>query len=443
MTSTNRMRIAVIGSGISGLSAAWLLDLRHDVTLYEQNRKLGGHSNTLEALFDGTKVDVDTGFIVYNTLNYPNLEALFQYLGVKTKASDMSFSASLGNGSLEYSGTNLWALFGQPKNLFRPSFLKMLWDLKRFYRQAPNQLKDGTLKNLTLGEYLIENMYSAPFVQNHILPMGAAIWSTTPQAMRDYPAEAFIRFFESHGLLTISGRPEWRTVDGGSKQYVKLLEQNFSGKTRMSGVTKVERSADNVRVTSIDGQTDVFDHVVIGTHADQALKLLQDPSPEEQSLLGVWRYTKNTAVLHSDPELMPKRRRVWASWNFIQKQSEAQYTPLCVTYWMNLLQSIPEAYPLFVTLNPPPDQTIHGTHSVVDYEHPFFDSAALKSQGELWSLQGKRRTWFCGSYFGYGFHEDGLESGLSIAEQLGEVERPWKIPDGKSRIQISQSRMVV
>ena len=433
----NSQNIAVIGSGIAGLAASWLLSKKHNVTLYEKDGRLGGHSNTVEVSFGVKKINVDTGFIVFNNQNYPNLVALFTHLDVGTKSSNMSFSASLRDGTFEYSGTNLRGLFGQPSNALRLSFWQMLFDLNRFYKLAPAALKRGELKELSLGDYLRKKSFSAAFTENHILPMGAAIWSTTSREMKNYPAEAFVRFFKSHGLLQVTDRPEWRTVTSGSAQYVKKLIDDFSGTIRMTGVNAIERSDNCVMVRENGGNIKNFDQVVVATHADQALSLLTDPSRDESAILGAWRYTKNRAFLHSDPKFMPRRKHVWASWNFIQNMTNQAETPLCVTYWMNSLQSIPDNYPLFVTLNPPQTQNPVDTHTIIDYEHPLYDRRALASQNKLWSLQGKRRTWFCGSYFGYGFHEDGLQSGLLVAEKLGGVKRPWHVPEESSRIIMS------
>jgi len=439
MMPQENLRIAVIGSGIAGLSAAWLLGKRHSVTLYEKENRLGGHSNTVSVDHPRGVIPVDTGFIVYNEDNYPNLTALFQHLRVPTKASNMSFAASLGGGAFEYSGSNLDGLFGQRLIALKPSFWRMIMDLRRFYREAPLHLSEGATDDLALGDYLRRQRYGSDFIEKHILPMGAAIWSTTAAEMMAYPAETFIRFFESHGLLRISGRPEWRTVEGGSIEYVRRLSENLTGHVRYSGVRSIERTGNSVALTPADGETEHYDHVVIAAHADQALGLLKDPDRLESRLLGSWRYTKNRAVLHSDTRLMPRRRRVWSSWNFIQGIDGAAHQPLCVSYWMNLLQSIAEDSPLFVTLNPPGGLEPKNPHATFDYEHPFFDQGALDTQKDLWSLQGRRRTWFCGSYFGYGFHEDALESGLSVAEQLGGINRPWSVQEGSNRVHVTEA----
>lgn len=440
--STEPQKIAVIGTGIAGMSAAWLLNGRHQVTVYERQTWVGGHSNTVDAPTAQGATPVDTGFIVYNEHNYPNLTALFNYLGVPTKPSEMSFAASLNNGELEYSGTGLNGLLGQRGNLFKPRFWRMVSDLVRFYDQAPKFLLEDQREEISLNAYLLRNGYSDAFIHDHLLPMGAAIWSTTASEMRAFPASVFIRFFENHGLLRLQNRPQWRTVEGGSREYVNRLTENFRGRIRFGGVRSVRRMGAGVAVENHAGKIKVFDHVVIATHADEALKLLVDADSLETSLLGAWRYTANRAVLHRDPALMPKRRRVWSSWNFLAGDSAGAGRDLCVTYWMNRLQSLDPADPLFVTLNPirePARESIIGEFS---YDHPFFDCAALATQDELWSLQGRRRTWFCGSYFGNGFHEDALQSGLAVAEQLGGLRRPWSVENENGRINILPRRPV-
>ena len=424
MSSGPRLKIAVIGTGISGLSAAWLLSQRHDVTVYERASRLGGHSNTIEVGAPGRAIPVDTGFIVYNPKNYPNLTALFAHLGVATKPSDMSFGVSLDGGRLEYAGTNLLGLFAQKRNLVRPRFLSMMRDLLRFYRTAPAATFDDP--STTLGDYLRAGNYGDAFCQDHLLPMAAAIWSAPPQTMLDYPAAAFIRFHANHGLLQIADRPEWRTVDGGSRTYVQKLTAAFADRVRLGcAALSLRRTQDGVIVQGEDGDAH-FDHAVLATHGDQALTLLSDADGEERDVLGAFRYSRNLAVLHTDTRFMPVRRKAWSSWNFIGDRDAA--SGVCVTYWMNRLQSI--AGPdLFVTLNPP--QPPHaGTllHSEI-YEHPMFDTRALLAQSRLWSLQGRGNVWFCGAYFGAGFHEDGLQAGLAVAEQLGGMRRPWTVAE--------------
>ncbi|MCX5495693.1 NAD(P)/FAD-dependent oxidoreductase [Kaistia dalseonensis] len=426
-----RLRIAVIGSGISGLSCAWLLGQRHDVTLYERNDRLGGHSNTVTARTDEGAVPVDTGFIVYNESAYPNLTALFATLGVATKASDMSFAVSLRGGTTEYSGTGLAGLFAQWRNLLRPRFWSMLSDLMRFYREAPSAITQADDPSLTLGSYLERNGYGAALRDDHLLPMAAAIWSSPTRDLLDYPAASFIRFCANHGLLQVRDRPVWRTVEGGSRSYVERFAALMGGTARIgNGVAEVLRLPDRVLVQDRAGAIEQFDHVVIATHADQALAMLVEPDPEERRLLGAFRYSRNHAVLHSDETLMPKRRSVWSSWNYIETEGA-----LCVSYWMNRLQGL-QGRNLFVTLNPPRAPRAGTLLYSELYEHPVLDTAAVEAQRSLWSLQGVRRTWFCGAHFGAGFHEDGLQSGLAVAEQLGGVTRPWRVANESGRIHV-------
>ena len=437
--SHGNRHVAVIGSGISGLSAAWLIAQHCRVTLFESEGRPGGHSNTVDVHVDGGRVPVDTGFIVYNEWNYPNLVRLFETLGVKTEASDMSFSASLNEGAFEYSGTSFMSMIGQKTNLVRFRFWQMVGDILRFYREAPAAAKRLGAGEMTLGEFLDTEGYSKSFVDNHILPMGAAIWSTTAKEMRSYPLVAFIRFFESHGLLSILNRPVWRTVSGGSRQYVNRILTSFDGEVRLNApVRSVRRSADGVLVDSGQGP-ELFDDVVIATHADQALAMRADASEEERDLLGAFKYTHNTAVLHSDVGLMPKRKRVWSSWNYIGNRNGASDDQLCVTYWMNKLQNLPVKTPIFVTLNPCRAVREELVHASFDYTHPLFDTAALCAQKRLWSIQGEGGVWYCGAHFGSGFHEDGLQSGLAVAEALTGAKRPWRVAGESARIHLPET----
>jgi predicted NAD/FAD-binding protein len=431
-------KIAVIGAGISGLSAAWLLSRAHDVTLYESASRLGGHSHTVEAPSAYGPIPVDTGFIVYNPVNYPNLVALFEHLSVPTKRSNMGFAVSLDDGRVEYGGDNLATLFSQTRNLVSPRFWSMLLDLIRFYREAPAHADRLEADLTTLGEYLDSQRYGAAFQLDHILPQAAAIWSTSARDIRDYPATAFIRFCQNHGLLKITGRPVWRTVDGGSRAYVARLTEAYAGKVRLGvSVKTVRRVLEGVMVADSNAAVDTFDQVVIATHADDGLKLLEGPSATEREALGCFSYSRNLVVLHSDESLMPQRRGLWSAWNYLGATAPGGDRRLCVTYWMNRLQGLPAHSPLFVTLNPvrPPDPK-KVIHSEI-YEHPRFDMAAIRAQKLLWSLQGRGGVWWCGAYFGSGFHEDGLQSGLAVSEAIGGVRRPWEVQDESSRIHLT------
>jgi len=431
----SRSRIAVVGSGISGLSAAWMLGQCHDVTLFERDSRAGGHSRTIDVeMGNHRSIPVDTGFIVYNEATYPNLTRLFAHLGVETKKSDMSFAVSLDDGALEYSGSeDLKGLFAQRRNLFSPRFWSMLRDLFRFYREAPAHA--GKLGLATLGEFLAEHRYGRAFRDDHLLPMAAAIWSTPTPAVLDYPAEAFIRFCENHGLLKIRDRPRWRTVAGGSRAYVDAMLARFEGRTCLNrGVARITRAGGEVLITDLAGETERYDHVVIAAHADQALAMLGDPSNSERRLLSAFRYSRNAAVMHDDPALMPRRRQTWSSWNYLgRRSSDGQTNDLCVSYWMNRLQGIDDPRPLIVTLNPRQTPRPGSVIDSIVFDHPIFDNAALAAQKALWPLQGDRNTWYCGAYFGAGFHEDGLQAGLAVAEALG-AQRPWSLANPSDRL---------
>ncbi|MEQ1770334.1 MAG: FAD-dependent oxidoreductase [Devosia sp.] len=430
-------RIAVIGSGVAGLSAAWLLSQSHRVTLYEADNRLGGHSNTVMAETGKTMTPVDTGFIVFNARNYPNLVALFDHLGVATEETNMTFSASLDGGKLEYSSDGLNGLVGQRGNMINPRFWGMVRDILRFYREAPGLLKRAEAGRLTLGDYLDANNYSEAFVEDHLLPMGAAIWSTTAAQMRAYPLDAFIRFFANHGLMTIIGRPLWRTVTGGSRVYVQKMLNAVAEVRRGAAVTEIRRGMNQVTVRDANGDSARYDDVVIASHADQALAMLHDADDEERALLGAFTYTDNLAVLHRDVSLMPKRKRVWGSWNYVGESSDTGERPLCVTYWMNKLQNLDRTHPLFVTLNPTRPIAEGQMIQSIGYSHPLFDHKAIAAQRELWRLQGRGNVYFAGSYFGSGFHEDALQSGLAAAEAVGGVRRPWRVANESGRITLA------
>ena len=418
--------IAVIGSGIAGLSAAWLLSKRHRVTLYEADHRIGGHSHTREV----AGVPVDTGFIVYNEQTYPNFTALMRHLNVPTRATEMSFAVSLDQAKMEYSGSGLRGLLAQKSNLLRPRFWRMSRDLLRFYREAAHD--PSVSDDESLAEYLNRRGYGSAFREDHLYPMAAAIWSTPSVGIRDYPAAAFIKFCRNHALLQLGQRPPWRTIQGGSREYIDRLLADYHG-TVLTGtpVRQVLRHARGADVVT-DQAARSFDQVVIAAHADQALAMLGAPDAEERRLLGAFGYCHNAAVLHSDPALMPARRKVWSAWNFV---SECKDCPdVSVTYWMNALQDLGRSQPLFVTLNPARAPDAATVHWEGDYTHPVFNGAALRAQRELWTLQGRGNVWFCGAYFGAGFHEDGLQAGLAVGELLGGSPRPWHVADPSGRI---------
>ncbi|QTC91844.1 NAD(P)/FAD-dependent oxidoreductase [Brevundimonas goettingensis] len=434
----SRRRVAVVGSGVSGLSAAWLLSQAHDVTLYESGDRLGGHACTIDVPMKDGVMPVDTGFIVFNEPNYPNFTALLDYLDVPSKAAHMSFAVSMDGGGFEYSSHGAKGLFAQKRNLFSPAFWRMLIDLKRFHRTAEADLGDLDVSLCSLGDYLDKGGYGAAFRDRHLLPQAAAIWSSSSCQMADYPAAAFIRFYRNHRLLEVDLKPNWKTVDTGSRAYVDALAREFRGALSVGDpVARIVRRSGRTIVHTTSGKQEVYDAVVLATHSDQALALLDQPTAEETRLLGAIRYGSNRVVMHRDTALMPKRRAAWAAWNYVGGEASRRGTGHpSVTYWMNLLQGLP-GDPVFVTLNPevePDPATIIADH---DFDHPIFNGAALAAQQELWSLQGVNDTWFAGAWFGSGFHEDGLQAGLAVAEAIGGVRRPWNVENESGRIPLT------
>lgn len=439
MVPDSKKHIAVVGSGAAGMAAAWLLSQRHRVTLLEKDDRIGGHAHTATVpggAQDGKALGIDTGFIVYNEPSYPNLTRWFDALQVETEDSDMSFAVSRDNGNFEYAGGPLFGLVAQPGLLLKSRFWRMLRDLLRFYREAPGQIpEDGCM---TLGEYLSHNGYSREFIDDHLLPFGAAIWSTPKQQMLDYPAASFIRFCSNHGLLQVSNRPQWRTVTGGSQSYVRAVADVIGQDSILTSfdVKGIERGADGVAIHSLDGRTVHADELLLATHADQALACLDAPSARETALLSPFRYESNQAYLHTDIRYLPKRKRAWCSWNYVE-QGPGESQQVSLSYWMNRLQNLDSKTQYVVTLNPdkaPDEACVLRSHT---YEHPLFNADTWQAQQELWSLQGQNRTWYCGSYFGSGFHEDAVQSGLAVAEQLGGLQRPWTLENPSGRIVIS------
>jgi predicted NAD/FAD-binding protein len=416
------MRVAVIGSGISGLASAYLLNPHTDVHLFENANRFGGHSHTVEADFDGVKVPVDTGFIVFNPLNYPNLVNMFDQLGVATQDSDMSFAVSLDGGRCEYEGSAK-GLLVQPSNLLRPRYWSMFAELVRFYRTAPQAAFSGAA-NESLGDFIKREGYSEAFVCDHLLPMGAAIWSCTSQLMTEFPVRSYMRFLENHKLLNFIDRPQWRTVTGGSREYVSKIIAAIGAKAHKSTHIRGLHRVPGGVILNIQGEGEVFfDKVILAAHADQSLGLIDDASTLERDILSCFKFQPNRAVLHSDPRLMPRRKSAWASWNYVTGSDHDG--GLCLSYWMNRLQSIDMAYPLYETLNPhiePDPALIHGEFS---YDHPLFDAKAIAAQTRLGEIQGLNNLYFAGAWTGYGFHEDGLKSAIAIARSLN-VTIPWQ-----------------
>lgn len=451
MVHDDKMHVAIVGSGAAGLAAAWLLAKGHKVTLLEKESRLGGHAHTatvspsavgnaknFDNILDPLKID--TGFIVYNKPSYPNLTLWFDAMEVMTENSDMSFAVSRDNGSFEYAGGPALGLLAQPSLMLRPRFWSMLLDLLRFYRQAPMQIPEDSRQ--TLGDYLSEHRYSQAFIQDHLLPFGAAVWSTSKNTMLDYPAAAFIRFCSNHGLLQISNRPQWRTVTGGSEQYVKAVEQAIGPQSVITDfdVGSIVRNRDGVIICARDGRQVTADHVVIAAHADEALACLDKPDIRESELLSAFTYEANLAILHTDESYLPKRRRAWCSWNYVEKEGD-DHSQVSVSYWMNRLQNLHTNTNYIVTLNPKTAPAVEQTYRTQVYRHPVFTKATWSAQQELWSLQGHNRTWFCGSYFGSGFHEDAVQAGFAVAEQLGGLARPWQLDNPSPRIVVPSTRL--
>jgi predicted NAD/FAD-binding protein len=413
--------IAIVGTGVSGLGAAWALSADHQLTIYEAAPRMGGHINTVDVSTGQETVAVDTGFIVYNEVTYPNLTRLFDLLGVATQESDMSFALSLDR-SFEY-GASVGGVLSAPRNLLRPRFLGMLGDIDRF-RRTGARLDPGP--DETIDSLLRRNGYSEAFRRDYLYPMSGAIWSTSLDGIGAYPAATILRFLHNHGLIEIAGRPRWRTVTGGSRQYLDRMTQDLSPHVRLSTpVTSVIRAGSRV-VVETEGGRESFDHVILATHSDQALRILgEDATDQERAALSSIRYQPNRAVLHSDPRLMPRHRRVWASWNAMTTRNGPAASPASVTYWMNRLQDLKTDLPIFVSLNPHEEPNPALTHGTFAYAHPQFDYDAIRGQRLVAAIQGQRNTWFAGAYLGYGFHEDGLQSGLNVAAALG-CPAPWQ-----------------
>jgi predicted NAD/FAD-binding protein len=414
------MKIAVIGSGISGLASAWLLDRRHEVHLFEKRARLGGHTHTVVHDQNGRELPLDTGFIVYNEQTYPNLTRAFAELEVETQASDMSFSVSCQDPDLEYAVHSLSGLFAQPSHLVSASFLRLLADIVRFGRQGRRILEGGGNPSATIGDFLRERSFSEAFANYYLLPMTAAIWSSGTGLAAAFPRDALLRFFANHGLLQVTGQPEWRTVVGGSSRYIEPMTRSFEERIHLGrGVQRIVRNSDEVIIQLEDGETASFDHVVIAAHADQALAMLDEPTELEQELLGQWRYSHNDTWLHTDASLLPRRRRAWASWNYLIPDGSRPQDRVSVTYHLNRLQRLAEDREYLVTLNPSRDPDPSTVIRRMSYTHPMYTSESVATQSELPRLNGRNRTHFCGAYFRNGFHEDGLVSAIAVADDLG------------------------
>ena len=418
------MRVAVIGSGVSGLGASWALSQVHDVSLFESNERIGGHSRTLEIDLDGRIVPVDTGFIVYNERNYPNLVRFLAELGVDTEASDMSFAVSTEDGDVEYGG-RLSAMFASPRAVTDRRIWDIVRGIRRFRSEADELAAGRVPEHLSISDYLERRGYPAGFAGYYLMPLASAVWSGTRNNAEDMPARTFLSFLNNHGLIRITDRPQWRTVSGGSQTYVRRAVKEVTSVHTERGIRSVRRTPTGVDVTDVNGVTEAFDQVVFATHADVTLAILgDDASEDERRILSAFRYDRNEVVLHTDRSAMPRRRRVWSAWNGIERTDDDGSRPVSVSYWMNRLQNLDADTDVIVTLNPG-DSVDPST--VIDRwvtMHPQFDVHTDAAQREVPTIQGRDRVWFAGAHLGYGFHEDGLQSGLTVAAALG-APAPW------------------
>ncbi len=417
------MKIAIVGSGISGLGAAYLLnEAGHDICMYEKNDYIGGHSRTIEVNIDNSNIAVDTGFIVFNYKNYPCLTALFKHLDVSIDKSDMSFGVSIKNGWFEYGTKRLSGLLAQKSNLLNIKFWRMVFDIVKFNAKAKKYINS----NITLGECLKDLNLSSWFKDYYLLAMGSAIWSTSKNSMLDFPARSFIRFFDNHGLLTISDQPQWYTVSGGSREYIKKLTSSFRHKILLNcAAKKVIRKNNKITVIDTNGNSSDFDHIIFACHSDQAIEILDSPTKEEIDIIGSIKYQENKIIVHTDESFMPKRRSAWASWVYLSEEKNDINSEISLSYWMNNLQNINSHVPIIITLNPSKSPNKSKILDENIFEHPVFDEQAIIAQDKISNIQGLNNTWYCGAYLKYGFHEDGLASGIKIAEKLG-AKIPWK-----------------
>ncbi len=418
-----RRNIAIVGTGISGLGIAYLLYPHHNITIYEQNNYIGGHSRTIDVHTPDGKIGVDTGFIVFNKRNYPLLSSLFAHLNVPVEKSNMSFGASIHNGWLEYGTMNLKNIFVQKSNIFNIKFLGMIKDILKFNKNAYSYLECDPA--ITLKKCLEELKLGEWFQKYYLLAMGGAIWSTPISSMLEFPAKTFVRFFDNHGLLTINNHPKWYTVKHGSREYIKCITEKFSDNILLNrGVTKVVRNDDKVAVYDDKGRVENYDEIIFACHADQALKVIENPTEKELSILSNFTYQPNRMVVHSDTSFMPKRKGAWASWVYLSDTQDDNNSHISLSYWMNNLQPLKTHTPIIATLNPTRKLLENLIYDEYWFEHPVFDSGAIKAQEKINDIQGKNRFWFCGAYQRYGFHEDGLWSAVNIAEKMG-IKPSW------------------
>lgn len=418
------MRIAIIGGGISGLGAAWLLREHHEITLYEAGNYVGGHSNTIDITLDGIRAPVDTGFLVHNNRTYPHLIEFFKQLGILTHPTEMTFSVKHLPDQVEWAGSSLLTLFAQKRNLLRPGFWRMVRDILKFNGQSHQLLQKSIASPCTLGELLNQEGYSQEFRHWYLLPMGAAIWSSPVDDMEDFPAQTFLQFCINHGLLQVFDRPQWKTIKNGSREYVKAVVKTLKDVRINEPVQSVSRRDNQVFIQSSRGE-EQFDKVIFACHSDQTLALIKDITDEESTILSAVRYQPNIAYLHTDPNLMPMRKSAWSAWNYYCTPETDQQNPVAVTYWLNCLQDLPFSSDVFVTLNPPTEPSPEHIIQKINYAHPLLDQAAYHAQTMLPAQQGKNNSYFCGAWTRYGFHEDGLLSAVNVAK-LFNVKIPWE-----------------
>ncbi len=420
MYNNQKKKIAVIGSGIAGISASYLLSSNYNVHLFEKNNYLGGHTRTVQVSSDNN-LSIDTGFIVFNDKNYPDLIKFFNHLDVQTANSEMSFAVSDVDYNIEYGGKNLKSLFAQYKNIFNISYLKMIYEIYCFYKLCKNTKLDKITNNYTIEDFLKKNNFSSYLKELHIYPLISSIWSANQRDISNFPLKLFLNFFNNHDLFNFKDRPQWKFVQGGSNSYIKKIigldKFSFSLNTK---IEKIIRSENNIKIINNDEEV-VFDYIIIATHADQALQIIDNPTNDEKDILSKFEYTKNRACLHSDSSMMPKNNKTWSSWNFIK--SEKVNSNFTLTYWMNNLQKLETSKEYFVTINP--ENIPDNTHNETFFTHPKFNLQTMKSQNKLKDLQGVNNTFFCGAYHGYGFHEDGIQSAVYISKMLG-IDIPWK-----------------
>ena len=413
-------KLAVIGSGISGLACAYFLKDKFEVTLFEKNNYFGGHSNTVEIESKNKIIPVDTGFIVFNHQTYPNLVPFFEHLNIDTAPSNMGFGISVNSGEIEYSSNGLNGFFAQKESILRPRMWRLIYEIQKFNKHAKN-ISETNLLNYTIDQFLSSLKLSDAFRELYLYPMAGAIWSTPVKDIGQFPAYTLVRFFKNHALLSLTNHHPWYTVVGGSREYVKRVVDSPTIDAHLNSEIRAVERVDGCVHVHVEKQKYIFDHVVIASSAPIALSMLQTPSAQEQDVLGCFRYSKNLAYLHKDASLMPKNKKAWSSWSYFSTKENK----IGVTYWMNKLQPLATDENIFVTLNPSHPPKKHQTLKVQQYDHPLFDAQAILAQDKITDIQGKGNVWFCGAYQRYGFHEDGIWSALRVINRLG-VKAPWQ-----------------